>query len=149
MEPWQLAVTLFGGLFLYCLVLPALGGVLMFRGLRRAGIDNAPANLCVKVAFASTYASFFSVLLLGRYVLPDSSPIEGRLIWFATMLSLQLVIVVVLMRNYTPKALAIEIGVFLLVNLAVFAITLLWNPIRSAPTPEGPNGPKVSAAARL
>lgn len=131
MEPWELALSLFGGLLLYCLVLPATAGSLMYKGLQRAGVEKAPFGLCFKVAFASTYSSFFMVLVLGRYVLPDSSPLEGRVIWLATMLTMQLVLVVVLMRNYTPKALAIEIGVFLLVNAAVFGLSLLWNPIRS------------------
>src|SRR5690348_11967406 len=105
----ELILTLSAGLMLYCLVLPALGGGLMYKGLQRAVVENAPFNLSFKLAFPSTYSSFFMLLVLGRYVLPDSSPLEGRLIWLATMLTMQLVLVVVLMRNYTPRALVIEI----------------------------------------
>jgi hypothetical protein len=129
---WELAFAIFGGLILYCLVLPAAGGILLYKGLKQAAVEQ-PFNLCAKVAFASTYMSFFLVLVLGSYLLPDSKPLEGRLIWAAVMLSLQVVLVVVLMRNYSPKALAIEIAIFVVLNAFVFGINLLLNPVRTIP----------------
>jgi hypothetical protein len=69
-------------------------------------------------------------------LLPDSTPLEGRLVWAAVMLTLQLILVVVLMRNYNPRALAVEIAVFVLMNAAVFGINLLLNPVTVIPVVE-------------
>jgi hypothetical protein len=131
---WEVALAIFGGLILYCLLLPAGAGMLMYKGLQRAAVEKAPFNLCLKVAFAATYAACFLMFVLGFLrLVPDTNSMEGRLIWGATLLSMQLVLVVVLMRNYSAKALAIEIGSFLLVFAVVFGINLLLNPVRPVP----------------
>jgi hypothetical protein len=134
MGPLEFAVAIFGGLILYCLVLPALGGGLMFKGLQAAGVENAPSSLCLRVAFASTYVAFFLVII-NRY-LPDSSTMEGRLTWAATLFSTQVVFVVILMRNYAPRVLLIEIGSFLFANAVTFGVRLLLSPVRALPVIE-------------
>jgi hypothetical protein len=130
MTLWQLALAIFGSLVLYCLVLPALGSFLMHRMLAWAGTPQ-PLDLCVKVAFASTYAAFFCIQAVGRYFLPDPSVFEGRLIWMGVMLGIQLVLVVVLMRNYTPRALAAEIAAIVLASVLTFGTHFLFSPVRS------------------
>jgi hypothetical protein len=129
MSVLEFAIGYFVGMALYLLVLPGVGCVLLEKGLKRVGAEQ-PFKLCARVSFASTYAAFFSLVLLGQFLLPDLTQMKGRLAWTGAMLAMQLILVVVLMRDYKPKSLAVEVAVFVVLNALVFGINLLLMPAR-------------------
>jgi hypothetical protein len=127
MDPVQFALTLFGGLLLFALALPTLLGFFLFRGLERAKVEKAPWKLCYQVAFASTYMAILVLFLAARF-LPPATGSEGRVLRIAIMASVQLLGVVVLMRKFTPRVLAIETAATAAANAIVVSLQLMITP---------------------
>jgi hypothetical protein len=122
---WNFAVTLFGALFIFCVILPFLGGLVLYKAMQMGTKPNPSIDLCFKVFFGSVFAAMLMMLPLGA-VLP--SPVQGRLVHFAVFILMQVVLVLVLMRNTTPRAILIEIAVVVGVNAPLVALSMMLMP---------------------
>jgi hypothetical protein len=110
-------------------LLPAVGGGFVTLGLRLARIPPVPYLRCWKVYLASCCYGFLILVpagyLLGR---SDLNGTTAQVVRAAIFLGAQLLLVPLLLRNFSRRALGVAGLAVLLTNLAVYLLLMDFQP---------------------
>lgn len=107
-------------------LLPTLGGSLVFAGFRIARLPKIAYWHCWKVYLAGCCYGFLMMVVLrfGLHHLSQNPP-GGSPLWVGAFCGTQMLLVPLLLKKYSPRALGATILAVLLTNL--IALGLVWG----------------------
>jgi hypothetical protein len=119
----QFLLLFSAGVIIFTLVLPSVGALVAYRGLRAANVTDVPSILCVKIFFAATYTAYLALIVLrtlfSRYISPDNIPV------LLAAMCLQVVLIVVLLRKPDRRAILVAGAAAVAVDLGAVGLMYL------------------------
>jgi hypothetical protein len=118
----------------FCVVVPLLGTWLLYKGFQVAKVEKMPLSLCGRALLAGMGMAYLISMVTAR-LLPDlGSP--GRVLAQAgSMVGIELLVIIILLRQYSGRALLVEATAVVLANAAgfilVFEMVLNTNPVHA------------------
>lgn len=109
------------------LLLPYLGAYLMSRWFEKAKIPGFPLKRCAQ-AYCITVSVAMVVLMILNLVLTRRGGLDDqtmRITMFLSYVTLQLVLVPLLLRNFTASVLRVEIGSIVVANVIANSVIFL------------------------
>jgi RsiW-degrading membrane proteinase PrsW (M82 family) len=120
------AAQFFGFFFTLFLLVPLFGAWLMAKGFDRAKIVGRSLRQCAQAYLYASSATFLLIIALDVYLYSRPDIQESlRLVLGAAFVGLQLVLVPLLLRAFSRRALLIQGGSILAANAAAFALLYL------------------------
>jgi hypothetical protein len=107
-------------LFVFCLIMPALGSLLLFKAFRVFGVPEIELPTCIKVFFAATGIAYLSMMTLGRLLL--GATMERIWLSAAVVAAIELAVIAIMLRKFDTRALLIAAAVVVLVNVAGYGL---------------------------
>lgn len=109
--------------FLFFLVMPVGGGLLLYGGFR-LGRVNVPLPSCLRAFFVAAGLACLAMIFCNG-LLPAASPLGRVLLAGVAVSTLEMLWFAVDLRQLTPRALLIQLAAVLLTNLVGYSIVLL------------------------
>jgi hypothetical protein len=117
-------VQLFVKVFVFPFVLlPALGGGAVAAGYRLAKLPEVSYWRCWRICLASCCYGFLALIPLRFVLRPDDISEKSRqIIQLGVLLAVQLILVPLLLRNFSRKAVGVTCLAVLLTNVAAYLL---------------------------
>jgi hypothetical protein len=113
-----------GALFVYGVVLPLIAAYAAHRWFEAAKVPNTPLDLCLRVFVLATFATFMTMMVV-NFFLPFGEDLTGGLLLrLAVAGVLQCFLVVLFLKQYSPRAILIASVVTLVMYALVYLLAV-------------------------
>jgi hypothetical protein len=110
-------------IILFCGLMPTLGGCLLYQALRKYNIADVPLSKCMTAFFSATGVAYLLMMLL-RGWLPDVGGMEGVVMGCLLVVLVELALIGVMLKKFTPSVFLIEAGAVFVTNLLGYGLVL-------------------------
>jgi hypothetical protein len=111
-------------IILFCGLMPALGGGLLYQTFRKYNIADVPLPKCMTAFFSAAGVAYLLMMVL-RGWLPEVDTLAGVVLGCFLVVLVELALIGAMLKRFSAIVLVVEAGTVVITNLVGYSLVLL------------------------